>query len=82
LLHHTRRASESARRGHAEELQAELEHAAGELTEGNAVGRELFDHRLQDRSGFAYAEEVAAIPDECLLDLRNGGLKFLAAVRR
>ena len=46
------------------------------------LARELFDHRLQDRSGFAYAEEVAAIPDECLLDLLNGGLKFLAAVRR
>jgi hypothetical protein len=37
---------------------------------------------LLDRSGFAYVEEIAATPDECLLDLRNSGLKFLAAVRQ
>jgi hypothetical protein len=37
---------------------------------------------LLDRSGFAYVEEVAATPDECLLGLRNGGPKFLAAVRQ
>jgi hypothetical protein len=37
---------------------------------------------LLDRSGFAYVEELAATPDECLLDLRNGGVKFLAAVRQ
>lgn len=36
---------------------------------------------LLDRAGFAFAEEVAATPDECLLDLRGGGPKFLAAVR-
>jgi hypothetical protein len=37
---------------------------------------------LLDRSGFACVEEVAAMPDDCLLGLRNGGLKFLAAVRQ
>jgi hypothetical protein len=37
---------------------------------------------LLDRSGFAFVEEVAATPDECLLDLRNGGPRFLAAVRQ
>jgi hypothetical protein len=37
---------------------------------------------LLDRSGFAFVEEVAATPDECLLGLRNGGPKFLAAVRQ
>jgi hypothetical protein len=37
---------------------------------------------LLDRSGFGYVEEIAATPDECLLDLRNGGPKFLAAVRQ
>jgi hypothetical protein len=37
---------------------------------------------LLDRSGFAYVEEVAATPDECLLDLRNGGPRFVAAVRQ
>jgi len=37
---------------------------------------------LLDRSGFSCLEEVAATPDECLLDLYNGGPKFLAAVRQ
>jgi sigma-70-like protein len=37
---------------------------------------------LLDRSGFACVEEVAAVPDECLLDLRNGGPRFVAAVRQ
>ncbi len=39
-------------------------------------------YNLLDRSGFAYVEEVAATPEECLADLRNGGPKFVAAVRQ
>lgn len=37
---------------------------------------------LLDRSGFCYVEEIAATPDECLLELYNGGPKFLATVRQ
>jgi hypothetical protein len=37
---------------------------------------------LLDRSGFAYVEEVAATPDECLTSLGNGGPGLVAAVRR
>ena len=37
---------------------------------------------LLDRSGFVYVEEVAVTPEECLLDLRGGGPKFVAAVRQ
>jgi hypothetical protein len=39
-------------------------------------------YNLLDRSGFVYVEEVAATPDECLMDLRNGGPGFVAAVRQ
>lgn len=39
-------------------------------------------YNLLDRSGFACVEEIAATPDECLLDLRNGGPRFVAAVRQ
>jgi hypothetical protein len=39
-------------------------------------------YNLLDRSAFTYVEEVAATPDECLLDLRNGGPRFVAAVRQ
>lgn len=39
-------------------------------------------YNLLDRAGFAWAEEVAATPDPCLLELHNSGPKFIAAVRR
>jgi hypothetical protein len=39
-------------------------------------------YNLLDRSGFAYVEEVAATPDECLMDMRNGGPGLVAAVRQ
>ena len=44
-------------------------------------GQQRF-YNLLDRAGFAWAEEVAATPDACLLELRNSGPKFIAAVRR
>ena len=44
-------------------------------------GQQRF-YNLLDRAGFAYVEEVAAAPDVCLLELRNSGPKFIAAVRR
>ena len=44
-------------------------------------GQQRF-YNLLDREGFAWAEEVAATPDACLLELRNSGPKFIAAVRR
>ena len=44
-------------------------------------GQQRF-YNLLDRAGFAWAEEVAATPEVCLLDLRNSGPKFIAAVRR
>jgi Sigma-70, region 4 len=37
---------------------------------------------LLEREGFAWVEEVAATPDGCLLELRNSGMKFIAAVRQ
>ena len=40
------------------------------------------DDHLLDRAGFAWAEEVAATPEVCLLEFRNSGPKFTAAVRR
>jgi hypothetical protein len=67
----------------------ELHPVPGERTALNALAVPLLrlsgSHRyfgLLDRSGFGYVEEVAATPDECLLGLRNGGPKFLAAVRQ
>jgi len=44
-------------------------------------GQQRF-YNLLDREGFAWAEEVAATPDACLLELRNSGPKFIAAVRQ
>ncbi len=44
-------------------------------------GQQRF-YNLLDRAGFAWAEEVAATPEVCLLELRNSGPKFIAAVRR
>ncbi|MGH3180453.1 MAG: sigma factor-like helix-turn-helix DNA-binding protein [Streptosporangiaceae bacterium] len=44
-------------------------------------GQQRF-YNLLDRAGFAWAEEVAATPEVCLLELRNTGPKFIAAVRR
>lgn len=37
---------------------------------------------LLDRSGFAYIEEIAATPDECLTELSNCGPGLVAAVRQ
>ncbi|SRR6266851_193106 len=45
------------------------------------AGHQRF-YNLLDRTGFAYVEEVIATPDRCLLDLRNGGPKLIAAVRK
>jgi hypothetical protein len=39
-------------------------------------------YNLLEREGFAWVEEVAATPDGCLLELRNSGTKFIAAVRQ
>jgi len=39
-------------------------------------------YNLLEREGFTWAEEVAATPDGCLLELRNSGMKFIAAVRQ
>src|SRR5271166_766849 len=44
-------------------------------------GQQRF-YNLLDRAGFAWVEEVAATPDACLLELRNSGPKFIAAVRQ
>lgn len=44
-------------------------------------GQQRF-YNLLDRAGFAWAEEVAATPEVCLLELRNSGPKFIAAVRQ
>lgn len=38
-------------------------------------------YNLLERKGFTYVEEVTATPDECLLELRNGGPRLIAAVR-
>jgi hypothetical protein len=39
-------------------------------------------YNLLEREGFAFVEEVTATPDGCLLELRNSGVKFIAAVRQ
>jgi hypothetical protein len=39
-------------------------------------------YNLLEREGVAFVEEVAATPDGCLLELRNSGMKFIAAVRQ
>lgn len=39
-------------------------------------------YNLLDRSGFAFVQEVAATPEECLAELPNGGPRFVAAVRQ
>lgn len=39
------------------------------------------DYRLLAREGFTTVEDVVETPDKALLDLRNAGRKFLAAVR-
>jgi hypothetical protein len=56
-----------------------LQVLAGPLRHLSGNGR-FFN--LLDRSGFAYVEEVAATPDECLTDLSNGGPGLVAAVRQ
>jgi len=56
-----------------------LQVLAGPLRRVSGNGR-FFN--LLDRSGFAYVEEVAATPDECLTDLGNGGPGLVAAVRQ
>jgi len=56
-----------------------LQVLAGPLRRLSGNGR-FFN--LLDRSGFAYVEEVAATPDECLTDLGNGGPGLVAAVRQ
>lgn len=38
-------------------------------------------YNILDRHGFAFVEEVAATPDECLLDLRNSGPRLTATIR-
>lgn len=38
-------------------------------------------YNILERHGFACVEEVAATPDECLLELRNSGPRLIAAVR-
>jgi Sigma-70, region 4 len=45
------------------------------------TGQQRF-YNLLDREGFAWAEEVAATPDACLLSLRNSGPRFIATVRQ
>jgi hypothetical protein len=39
-------------------------------------------YNLLERNGFARVEEVAATPEGCLLQLRNSGPRFIAAVRQ
>jgi Sigma-70, region 4 len=39
-------------------------------------------YNLLERNGFAHVEEVAATPEGCLLQLRNSGPRFIAAVRQ
>ena len=38
-------------------------------------------YNLLERNGFAFVEEVAAMPEECWFELRNCGTRFIAAVR-
>jgi hypothetical protein len=56
-----------------------LQVLAGPLRRLSGNGR-FFN--LLDRSGFAYVEEVAATPDECLTGLSNSGPGLVAAVRQ
>ncbi len=56
-----------------------LQVLAGPLRRLSGNGR-FFN--LLDRSGFAYVEEVAATPDECLTALANGGPGLVTAVRQ
>ena len=39
-------------------------------------------YNLLERNGFAFIEEVAAMPEECWFELRNCGTRFIAAVRQ
>ncbi len=39
-------------------------------------------YNLLERNGFASVEEVAATPEECWFELRNSGIRFIAAVRQ
>ena len=39
-------------------------------------------YNLLEREGFAYVEEVAVTPEGCLLEFRNSGPRFIAAVRQ
>jgi len=55
-----------------------LEALAGPLL--RRTGSRRF-YNILERHGFAYVEEVAATPDECLLELRNSGPRLIAAVR-
>lgn len=55
-----------------------LEVLAGPLL--HRTGSRRF-YNVLERHGFAYVEEVAATPDECLLELRNSGPRLIAAVR-
>lgn len=53
------------------ELEAPLRRQSGNRRFYNAL----------ERAGFGYVEEVAAAPDEGLLELRNSGLRLIDAVR-
>src|SRR6266496_2622442 len=55
-----------------------LEALAGPLL--RRTGSRRF-YNILERHGFAYVEDVAATPDECLLELRNSGPRLIAAVR-
>ncbi len=59
--------------------QTPLDLLAGPLLAASGAVR---FYNLLLRSGFATAEEVAATPDEYLLDLRQSGPKMVAAVRQ
>ena len=39
-------------------------------------------YNLLERNGFAFVEEVAAMPEECWFELRNCGTRFIAAARQ
>jgi hypothetical protein len=58
--------------------RTKLEVLAGPLL--RRTGSRRF-YNLLERHGFAYVEEVAATPDECLLTLRNSGPRLIAVVR-
>jgi hypothetical protein len=71
------------------ELGWKLHPVPGDTTPLHALAAPLRRHsgsgrfyNLLDRSGFAYVEEVAATPEECLMDLHNCGPRFVAAVRQ